>query len=304
LISLQSKSIETPVQPHKNDILMGRGGKNNQHIGNERLRSMARLESENYRLATKKGKSLISRELVLKVRSLDPPGRFLKKNIETGLFEDVGDEVAREKASQVLRDAVATTCSPRQKDSDYTSKSVFEKSADERSLLTHKVKSVPNPQVMSTPASAVLSYNGSAYYGENLGYDFEMRNHSYSRTLPDAPRFYNTRSHPRTSIPDSYRQITPYDHSAKRRRYLAGPRSGHIVPTSPIAQNQNPSQSHSFYTNEQYRRSCRDPCATHDSKFDAVNEEIDGFDPFNGALIQSDEESISKGEVDDFVCDF
>jgi hypothetical protein len=34
--------------------------------------------------------------------------RFLKRNTETGEWEDVGDDIAREKASQVLRDAVAT----------------------------------------------------------------------------------------------------------------------------------------------------------------------------------------------------
>ena len=63
------------VRPHLNDVLMGRGGKNNQHSGNEKLRGMARLESENYRKASKKGKSYISRQLVQQVRSLDPPGR-------------------------------------------------------------------------------------------------------------------------------------------------------------------------------------------------------------------------------------
>ena len=41
------------------------------------------------------------------MRDLDPPSRFLKRDTLTGKWEDVGDDVAREKASQVLRDAVA-----------------------------------------------------------------------------------------------------------------------------------------------------------------------------------------------------
>lgn len=98
---------EAPITPHENDILMGRGGKNNQHTGNNQLRAFAREECRNYRTSSKKGKSYISRELVRRVRELDPPGRFLKKNNDTGLWEDVGDDVAREKASQALRDAVA-----------------------------------------------------------------------------------------------------------------------------------------------------------------------------------------------------
>jgi hypothetical protein len=63
------------IQPHGNDVLMGRGGKNNQHSGNEKLREMARLESENYRSASKKGKSYISRQLVQQMRDLKPTAR-------------------------------------------------------------------------------------------------------------------------------------------------------------------------------------------------------------------------------------
>jgi hypothetical protein len=61
--------------PHQNDVLMGRGGKNNQHLGNETLRDFARDRSEAYRKATKKGKSDLSRELVQLMRALDPPAR-------------------------------------------------------------------------------------------------------------------------------------------------------------------------------------------------------------------------------------
>jgi len=100
------------MQPHENDILMGRGGKNNQHVGNEKLRGFARLESKNYRMASKNGKSCISRNLVSQVRGMSPTGRFLKKNNATGAWEDVGDDVAREKTSQVLRDAVAILIQP------------------------------------------------------------------------------------------------------------------------------------------------------------------------------------------------
>lgn len=64
-------------QPHENDVLMGRGGKNNQHIGNEKLREVARGRCDDYRQATKKGKSEISRELVRIVRDMTPPGRYV-----------------------------------------------------------------------------------------------------------------------------------------------------------------------------------------------------------------------------------
>lgn len=60
---------------HPLDVLMGRGGRNNQFCGNERLRDMARNRCRDYQHATKKGKSQISRELVDAVRLANPAGR-------------------------------------------------------------------------------------------------------------------------------------------------------------------------------------------------------------------------------------
>lgn len=66
------------IEPHENDVLMGRGGKNNRHSGNEKLRQMAKTESDNYRESTKKGKSQISRQLVQQMLELDPPARYVQ----------------------------------------------------------------------------------------------------------------------------------------------------------------------------------------------------------------------------------
>ena len=49
----------------------------------------------------------ISRSIVEAVRSLNPPGRFLDKSPETGLWFDVGHKRAVEKTSQALRDGAA-----------------------------------------------------------------------------------------------------------------------------------------------------------------------------------------------------
>mmetsp|Transcript_25364 Transcript_25364/g.31256 ORF Transcript_25364/g.31256 Transcript_25364/m.31256 type:complete len:317 (-) Transcript_25364:666-1616(-) len=93
--------------PHENDILLGRGGNNNKHIGNEQLRNLARRQVEMYKTAPKKEKSKMARRLVEHIRSMRPSGRFLKRITETDHWEDVGDDSAREKTSQALRDAVA-----------------------------------------------------------------------------------------------------------------------------------------------------------------------------------------------------
>ena len=49
----------------------------------------------------------ISRSIVDAVRSMKPPGRFLDKDPETGLWHDIGDRKAIEKTSQALRDGAA-----------------------------------------------------------------------------------------------------------------------------------------------------------------------------------------------------
>jgi hypothetical protein len=58
--------------------------------------------------STKRQKMAISRSIVDAVRSLDPPGRFLDKDPDSGLWFDIGHKKAVEKTSQALRDGAAT----------------------------------------------------------------------------------------------------------------------------------------------------------------------------------------------------
>jgi len=90
--------------PNNNDVLLGRGGKNSRHPGNEQLRSFCSNAAIEYSRSCKHEKSQLSRDLVIRVRQLNPPGRFLKKDQKAWM--DVGDIAAREKTRQVLRDAV------------------------------------------------------------------------------------------------------------------------------------------------------------------------------------------------------
>jgi hypothetical protein len=66
------------------------------------------LLQELYVTSTKRQKMAISRSIVDAVRSMNPPGRFLEKNMDTGLWNDIGNRKAIEKTSQALRDGAAT----------------------------------------------------------------------------------------------------------------------------------------------------------------------------------------------------
>jgi len=93
--------------PHDNDVLCGRGVTTNRHPGNESFRSLVNCNKELYVTSTKKQKMKISRSIVLAVRSLEPQGRFLEKDQQSGKWFDIGDKKAVEKTSQALRDGAA-----------------------------------------------------------------------------------------------------------------------------------------------------------------------------------------------------
>ena len=91
---------------NENDVLMGRGGHNFEHSGNEQLRNICRAKVPEYRRARKKLKSIISKAILTQIKGMDPPGRFLRKCCKTKTWKLAKDSVAREKVCQSLRDAV------------------------------------------------------------------------------------------------------------------------------------------------------------------------------------------------------
>jgi hypothetical protein len=84
----------------RNDVLCGRGGGTNVHPGNRRFRDLINANRRAYLKARKNDKPAISRSIVRTIREMN--GRFLKKD-EKGLWFEIGDDGAREKTSQALR---------------------------------------------------------------------------------------------------------------------------------------------------------------------------------------------------------
>jgi hypothetical protein len=92
-------------EPTENDVLCGRGGSINSHPGNERFRTLVEKRKRVYLTARfKREKRLIANSIVSEIRSLKPPGRFLSRDPKSGQWTDIGDEKARDKTSQALRE--------------------------------------------------------------------------------------------------------------------------------------------------------------------------------------------------------
>ena len=89
---------------NENDVLCGRGGATNSHSGNRSYRELVKQYKDKYLQAKKKQKPNVAAEVVAKIRNLEPPGRFLKKDKESGWYLDIGDARAKEKTSQALRE--------------------------------------------------------------------------------------------------------------------------------------------------------------------------------------------------------
>jgi len=85
----------------RNDVLCGRGGGTNVHPGNRRFRDLINANRRAYLKARKNDKPAISRSIVRTIRDMN--GRFLKKDEKLGLWFEIGDDGAREKTSQALR---------------------------------------------------------------------------------------------------------------------------------------------------------------------------------------------------------
>ena len=104
-IETPAKEEEKSPKPHANDVLCGRGGSINNHIGNENYRIIVNRKKRVYLTARfKREKRLIAASIVQEVRSLDPPGRFLARDSRNGTWYDIGDLKARDKTSQALRE--------------------------------------------------------------------------------------------------------------------------------------------------------------------------------------------------------
>jgi len=90
------------VQPH--DVLCGRGGATNNHPGNRFFRKIVKEHQPDYFRAKKREKPNVAREIVSAIKARNPPGRFLKKCPTSGIWHEISDRRATEKASQALRE--------------------------------------------------------------------------------------------------------------------------------------------------------------------------------------------------------
>ena len=97
----QHQATDNIEKPEANDVICGRGGSSNRHLGNIHFRELVAANKQTYNTLTKKQKMMIARKIVDTIHGTNPPGRFLAKDLDTGLFYDIGLPRSLEKTSQV-----------------------------------------------------------------------------------------------------------------------------------------------------------------------------------------------------------
>ncbi|KAL3795643.1 hypothetical protein HJC23_002050 [Cyclotella cryptica] len=98
-----SATIPPTTNPRASDVLCGRGGGTNHHIGNNHWRNLVSANKRLYLTLPKRQKALVAKSIVHAIRTQNPPGRFLQK-ADDELWYDIGDRRACEKTSQALRE--------------------------------------------------------------------------------------------------------------------------------------------------------------------------------------------------------
>lgn len=102
------------IQVSHQDVLFGRGGLTNRHIGNLRYRDVIALHRADYVRASKVEKPSVARRIVKAIRTGRNPGRFLRRG-DDGKWHEVSDKEAAWKASQALREKTRWSSMKQQK---------------------------------------------------------------------------------------------------------------------------------------------------------------------------------------------
>ncbi len=149
-LTVPPRGIGPIVDPNENDVLCGRGGRINSHSGNIKFRDVINARKKEYLAPTTKKleKAHIAAAIVYDIRGMDPPGRFLKEERDTGLWYDIGDAKAIKKTGQALREDAPDIRPELEGDSSGDDK-CDKDDADEETI--EKPNATPKPKAATAP---------------------------------------------------------------------------------------------------------------------------------------------------------
>lgn len=173
--------------PQVHDVLCGRGGGINSHVGNRVFRDWVAERRLDYNLAsTKADKARVAKEVMNRVTMNDPPGRFLQRDPTNGIgswWIEVSEDKAMAKTSQALREGAPTIRAQHQHADDSPTSSPLSRSLNHRSRLRKE-------EPMSSPiSSTVIPYPlmANADFEKEFHRPFKMAKLDHDDTPPLLP---------------------------------------------------------------------------------------------------------------------
>jgi len=105
MMSVARNYLPQGFEPGPNHVIIGRGKQSHDHAGNKKLRQIVCSKVEEYSSTTTKNcKSQIICWIIDNIRNSEPAGGFIKQDIGTKEWFDVGDFLSKDKISQTFRD--------------------------------------------------------------------------------------------------------------------------------------------------------------------------------------------------------
>jgi len=99
-----NSGVVDSITPHAHDILCGRGGVANTHMGNLNYRELVERLKLFYIAHPRSDKKYVAESIVMAIASQHPPGRFLRKDKDTCQWLVVNKKGALRKTKQALRE--------------------------------------------------------------------------------------------------------------------------------------------------------------------------------------------------------
>jgi hypothetical protein len=204
-VHVPPRGIGPIKEPNVNDVLCGRGGRINAHEGNVQFRDIVQANKKEYLAKTTKKleKAHIAARIVEHIRTMNPPGRFLKEDSESGMWYDIGDAKAIKKSGQALREDapdVRTEVESGDDDDDDNENDMKKNSPTSNPKKQSSIKSG------ATPSSATMSKMAQSEVSQA-----KTRNISSSR-MPvwhEMPQSANSYMYP-TQVASSMENFSPF----------------------------------------------------------------------------------------------
>jgi len=153
--------IEKPLE---NDVISGRGNNSTYHPGNLRFRSIICEIKEEYMISTYPEKKNYAMQVVEKIKSLDPPGRFLKRDptCPKKSWYELSEKETLAKTRQALRENASNiplTTNTTEKKKAIKSKSMLRRGGFLEEELKERLEDIDNIEPEAEPEPEPIQKN-------------------------------------------------------------------------------------------------------------------------------------------------